>query len=897
MKTIRVFLSRLCALFSQSKANSELDEELETHLALLTERFVEQGMPPNEAAAAARRQFGNSTLLQQRHREARSFMFFSNLWRDLCFSARLLRKSSGFTAVALLTLALGIGLNIAIFSVLDAVMFKTLPVTQPDHLVQLRRNNGNISDVSFTYALWKQVQAQQDVFSGVFAYQGRLFNTAQGGEKHFAEGLYVSGGYFSTLGVPALLGRTLTDEDDRRGAAPVAVISYAYWKRQLGGGPDVLKREITLEKHRFQIVGVMPRWFYGMEPGDQFDVAVPLEAERIIDPDHSILDRPMAWWLYAFGRLKPGTSVESARARMRGLSPYINGAALPASADTDTRDSYMVPIDLVPAATGVSALRENYGKALILLYAMLGIVLLIACANVANLQLVRFSARRREFAIRAALGAARGRLFRQLATENLMLAAAGAGLGLLLARYASRLLLMLTSSRRQPTVLDLSIDYRLVLLVIGLTVATALFFGTAPALKLAHVAPQNAMKQEAQAVTGRGRREWMRFLIPLQVGLSLVLLFGATLFVRSLDGLLNQKLGFNKNSVLLINTDLDIHKGTDQQRQQIASALQERLATLPGVLSASRSAVTPIGGDSWQWDVEPQTGSGGAGTIHVFGNLISPGFFQTLGTPLLAGRDFDAHDTADAPLVALVNQTAAASLFPGVNPVGRFYHKVNSNKNNPLIQIVGVVGDAKYRRLRDAAPPTIYIPITQNTSPVPVIGTFEIHFAGATAPMEKQVEQLVQSIDPQISLEVTPLSVQVSDSLRQVQMIAALAAGFGVLAVVLACIGMYGVLAYSVSRRTAEIGVRIALGARRSSVLWMVIRDSLKLVGVGVALGVPAALMGARLVRGMLFGVPPTDAVSLLAAALVIGTTAALAAYYPAARASHIDPANALRYE
>ncbi len=884
---------RLRALFRRDSMDAELSEELRFHLERETEKNVARGMPREEAARDARMALGGDLEIRDECHEARGVGLLETSVQDVRYGIRMLSKTPGVTLMAIVTLALGIGLNVAIFSVLDALLFKKLPITQPERLVQLKRANG---DDNFTNVLWRQIRAQQDVFSGVFACSETMFDAAEGGEKKLVSGQYVSGDYFATLGVPALMGRALTEDDDRRGAAPVAVINYAYWQKQFSGDHGVLNRAITLDKHSFQIVGVMPRGFYGTDVGYQFDVAVPLKSERIIEPESSPLDRPNTWWLSAFGRLKPGVGLDKARARMRELSPRIVNAALPPDADANTRDSYSAAIELFPAATGTSELRDAYGRALILLNVMLGMVLLIACANVANLQLVRFGARRREFAIRAALGAARGRLLRQLVMENLMLSAVGGALGLLMARYASRLLVLAMSEKNQPTMLDLSMDYRLLLFVVGLTVATTIFFGIAPALKLANVSPQSALKQESQVVAGRRRREWTRALIPVQVGLSLVLLFGAALFVRSLDDLLHQKLGFNKEHILLVNTDLDKHQGTDAQRQQLAWTLQERLAALPGVASVSRSAVTPISGMSWQWDVKPESGKGDGQNLHVFVNLVSPGFFRTMATPLIAGRDFEARDTADSPSVAIVNQTAAMRMFEGSDPVGRFYRHID-NKKNSAIQIVGVVCDAKYRRLRDPAPATIYIPITQNPSPMLVIGSYEIHFSGASAGMTKEVEEAARSIDPRISMEFELLSEQVDDSLRQVKMIGGLASGFGLLALVLACVGMYGVMAYSVSRRTAEIGVRIALGAGRFSVLRMVMQESLKLVGIGLAIGIPGALVGARFVSAMLFGVRPMDPVSLIAAVVAISATAALAAYTPAARAARINPSNALRCE
>jgi putative ABC transport system permease protein len=893
MRRLRMLWARVKGQAAQGREDVLFDEEIREHIALLEDRFRARGMSADKAAREARRQFGNVTILRAQQRAQRGFLSPSEWWRDARFGARMLARTPSVTLMAVLTLALGIGLNVAIFTVLDALMFKALPVVQPERLVQLRRANG---DDSFTNALWKQIRAQQDAFSGVFAYQGNLFDSASAGEKHFVTGLYVSGSYFSTLGVSTDIGRVLSDQDDRRGAALVAVISYPFWKRQFGGDPGILNRQITLEKHKFQVVGVTPADFYGTDVGYQFDVAVPIECERVIEPEHPLLDNPLGWWLYVFGRLKPGVTLEQAQARMRSLSPQINAAALAPHAGAATSDWYTAAIELSRAATGVSALRDNYGKALVLVSIMLGIVLLIVCANVANLQLVRFSTRRREFAVRAALGAARARLLRQLAIENLMLAAAGAGAGLLIANYASHLLVLATSSRLKPSILDLSIDYRLVLFVAGITIATAMFFGIAPALQVANVAPQNAMKQDSQATSGRRRRDWPRVLVPLQVGLSIVLLFGTALFVRSLDDLVTQKLGFKKEGVLLVTTDLDTYHVSDQLRQQLASGLQQRMQAIPGVLSVSRSAVTPISGMSWQWNVKPQIEGKESLKVHVFVNLVSPGFFRTLGIPLISGRDFEAYDDANAPLVAIVNQTAAMRMFSGSDAIGRSYRDDDPEKH-PLVQVVGLVGDAKYRSLRDAIPPTIYLPITQNPAPFPVTGIFEVHFSGAAPAATRQIEEASTSVDPQISLECELLSDQVNDALHQAQMIAALATGFSVLALVLACIGMYGVMAYSVAGRTIEIGVRIALGARRSNVVQMVLRESLWLVAVGLVAGIPLALVAAHFVRTMLFDVRPADPLSMVLTTLVIIATTSLAAYRPAAHAARIDPARALRSE
>jgi predicted permease len=871
-----------------------LDDEIRGYVDLVCDERVAEGMSQAEARHTALAELGGTESVKQAVRDKRAGTATEMVWQDVRYGVRQLRKSPGFTVVAVLTLALGIGANTALFTVINAAMLKLLPVSAPEQLVQLLHNH---DDDSFTTALWRQMRAQQDVFSSVFAYQGRLFDTARGGEKHLVPGLYVSGGYFSSLGVNAALGRVLTDSDDRRGAAPVAVISYPYWLREYHGDPGVLSRSISVDKQLFQIVGVTPPGFFGTDVGYQFDVAVPLEAERFIEPGRPALDDPGTWWLFVIGRLKPGVTLAQAQARMKVLSPSIDRGALPPDKASEMPGFYNNEIDVTPAPSGISALRYTYGRALVLLGVMVGLVLLIACANIANLQLARAGGRQREFAIRAALGASRLRVIRQLLIESLMLSCAGAVIGLLVANEGCRLLVRLTSSRWQPSYLDLSPDLRVILFVLGTTLATAVLFGLAPALQLASVAPQNALKQNASASTGRRRLELTRFLVPLQVALSMVLLFGATLMLRSLADLLKQNLGFNKNGVLLVTTDLEQLNLKDAQLQQKVEDLHSRLKALPGVLSVSRSVVTPISGMSWQWYVIPEIGRSATKQVHVFFNLVSPEFFSTLDTALLAGRDFDQNDTKSAPLVAIVNQTAAHALFPGLNPIGRVYHDRSDPKHELVVRIIAVAVDAKYRHLKDPVPPTIYLPIAQNPAPFPVVGTYEVRFAGPSASMINETRKAIQTMDSSLSLEFSLLSDQVNDSLRQQDLIAGLSSLFSILALALACIGIYGVVACNISRRTSEIGVRMALGARRSDVLGMILRQSLLLVGSGIAAGIPAAILASRLMRSMLFGVDPGDPLTIALTIAAMTTTAILAAFGPARRASRIDPMEALRCE
>jgi predicted permease len=799
-----------------------------------------------------------------------------------------------------LSLALGIGANTAIFTVIDALMLKLLPVREPERLMAVARTPERDS---FTYTLWQETRKQQDVFSGMFAYGQTTFDLASGGEKQPASGLYVSGDYFDTLGVSPFLGRMLAIADDQRDAPPVAVLSYGFWQRRYGADLHIAGREIRLDGHAFSVVGVTPPEFFGLDVGNRFDVAVAMNTERIFHPARPWLDGRWTWWLNVGGRLKPGLSLTQANARMATLAHSIWTASAPDLSTAEERADWQKrPLILLPLANGYSYLRSNYSHALVLLMWMVAVVLLIACANLASLLLARSTARQREIAVRLALGAARGRLIRQLLTESLLLSLLGALPGIAIADRAGRALVGAISPSREPLFLALSIDYRILGFTAAIAVLIGILFGLAPALRAAQVAPLSALKQSGGPLsTSRGRRRWSlgSVLVSAQVAFSLLLLIGAGLFARSLYTLVSEDTGFRDRGVLLVQPDLRALQYARDRQDLVAQDLLSRLQAIPGVRSAARSVETPISGSTTQWDVLVRAPGLPERQLHAFVNLVSPGFFKTLGTPLFAGRDFTDHDGGNAPQVAIINESAAQLYFPGLNPLGQTlwnYDYWSKERTLFPVQVIGVVKDAKYRRLRDRPPATVYRPIEQYIGPFES-GIYELQFEGPLADLVARVKQVSQSLDPRIGLEFRLLSTQVRESLLRERLLAMLAAVFAALALLLAAIGLYGLMSYVTQRRTAEIGIRMALGARRWDVVRMVLREVALLLAAGVGVGIPASLAANRLLASLLYAVRPTDPLTISTAVVIMLVVGALAAFLPARRASRVDPMVALRYE
>jgi putative ABC transport system permease protein len=814
---------------------------------------------------------------------------------DLRAAIRALRGAPVVSAAAILSLALGIGANGAIFSILNTVLLRTLPVRDPDRLVML-------ADGSWTNPIWEQIRDRSDeLFDGACAWGSERFDLAAGGQTDFVEGLWASGRLFDVLGVPAMLGRTFTAADDARGGGPdgpVAVIGYRFWQRHYGGVAGVIGQSITLNRLSFTIVGVTPPGFFGPEVGREFDVAVPIGTEPLLRGAESTLDNKGYWWLDIMARLKPGQSVETATAALRGVQPQIRDATLPTDWRPEWLETYLKEaFTLVPAAGGDSFLRRRYERPLLALMGIVALVLLVACANIANLLLARAAARRHELSVRLALGASRMRLARQLLGESLLLAAAGAALGLLFARWGGGLLVGQLSTASRPLFLDLSLDGRVLGFTSAVAVATALLFGTVPALRAARTEPSDALKGQGRGVAGERRMGVGQILVVTQVALSLVLVVGAGLFVRTFTSLMHRDLGFEKTGVLIVNVNAAKAAVTPDARAALFERVREAVATLPGVTGAATSMVTPVSGSTWMYSVEvegePAPPEQERGT-HV--NMISPGWFATYRTRLLAGRDFDDHDRDGAPAVAIVNEAFAHRFLQGANPIGRtILRPSRPGRVQPPLQVVGLVQDAVYRSLRDPAPPTMYVPFAQTPDLRPEANISVREAAGSPARLARTVADAIAGVDRNLSLTFRTLSDQVNASLTQDRLVAMLSGFFGGLALLLAALGLYGVTAYAVNRRRTEIGVRLALGANPAGIVRLVLSRVTWLVGSGIVSGVVISLWLSRLAGSLLWGLEPGDPATLAVAAAVLAAVGALAGWWPARRASHIDPAHVLR--
>ncbi len=827
--------------------------------------------------------------------------FFRDIPADLRYAIRIFRASPGFAAVAILSLALGIGANTAIFSLIDAVMLKTLPVSHPEELLQLTM--GDNSGV-FTNPIWEQVRDRQDVFSGVFAYFAPTFNLAKGGEVDNIRGIWASGDYFATLGVRAVLGRTFTPAEDRRGCSGRAVLTYDFWQKRYAGSADVLDKTISLDGHSFPIIGVTEPGFSGVDVGTRGDVIIPICTEPQIHTDRSALDARSWWWLRVIGRPKPGIGEKQVQARLKVLAPEIFAATVPQNWRSDGKASYLKRTFATrAAANGISFVRSEYRLALLTLMGVVGLVLLIACANVANLLLARAAARRREMAIRLALGAARSRLIRQLLTESLLLALSGAALGILFAQWGTKLLVGLLSAHGDPVFLNLTIDVRVLAFTAGIAIATGLLFGLAPAWRGTRVAPQEAMKENSRGVigggAGRSRFAIGKVLVMGQVALSLVLLVGAGLMVGTFRTLATLDTGFDRDRVLLVDSDFrNAHVPKERLTAGYEQAL-ERIRAIPGVASASDSTLTPVGHSSWNEEllIEGFAPKNEDDAVAWF-NRVSPRYFETLGTRLLAGRDFNSSDRSGAIEVAIVNAAFAKHFFGDASPVGKFYRTHGSPNDSAPVQIVGVVANSKYNNLREAAQEIVYVPMAQNDSPTPYL-SFELRAAGGipASSLIAGVKAVMEQENRNVNLEFRTLAVQLAESLNRERLLATLSGFFGGLALLLAAIGLYGVMSYSVARRKNEIGIRMALGAEQARVLRMVLSEVAILVGFGVIAGTAAALAATRLVATFLYGLKPRDPMTVLLAASVLIAVAVLAGYLPARRASRLDPMTALREE
>jgi putative ABC transport system permease protein len=894
-------LYRLRALFRRSSLEADLEDELRGHLEQHVEKYVRSGLPRAEALRRASLEFGGLDQMKERCRDARGVNFIETTIQDVRYGARMLRKNALFTVVAVGTLALGIGANTAIFGLLDSVMYRYLPVERPEELVQLMRLNprrGNQPIFSFTNPIWEQVRAQQDVFSGTFAWGQARFDLARGGEVQYARGLWVSGDFFTTLGVRPAAGRLIAAGDDRRGCAGVAVLSYTFWQEHFQGAASAVGGTISLDNHSYPIIGVSAPGFHGVEVGTKFDVALPICATADFDGARARLDHRSWWWLHLMGRPKPEITPELLMARLGVLSPRIFAATVPNWSPDAQRDYLKWSLTALPAATGTSGLREQIGKPLGLLMAVVGAVLLIACGNITGLMLARSAARSREIAVRRALGASRSRLIRQLLTECLMLSAAGAIVGLLLATWGSTLLVRLISTARDRVFLDLSFNWRLLGFTAGVTIATGLVFGVLPALRYTRMSLAAAIKNSRAVERQRRRRLWPgQWVVASQIALSLVVLVAAGLLLRSFVKLVTLDIGFDRNDVLMMHAEPTTAGSAPAKWMVTWDEIERRLSSIPGVMSVSRTVMTPVSGAAWNQGLQADAPNAPAGDASLtYLNSVSPGYFKTLRIAVLAGRDFGAQDTPTAPRVAIINQTAARRFYPNLDPVGRFFRLgEEQGKLGEPIQIVGVVGDFKYESLREETYACAFFPIRQE--PGFRGSDFMIRTSARPSAVLSLIRESVAEVDKSISLEFNTLARQVDDSLVQERMLATLSCFFGAMALLLATMGLYGAISYMVSQRQTEFGIRTALGATGQSILMLVLRDVAAILIAGLAAGAAVSLLSVQLLQKLLFGLAPRDAATILIAIGALSAVALIAGYIPARRAAKVDPNVALRYE
>jgi putative ABC transport system permease protein len=822
---------------------------------------------------------------------------------DLRDAVRALKATPVVTAVAVLSLALGIGANTAIFSLVNALMLRTLPVAEPQRLVQVLAGT---TRTSWTNPLWEELRGRdRAMFDGAFAYANQRFNLARGGETQYVWGVIASGDYFRVLGVPAILGRTFTpDNDVRTGSGTehrqVAVIGYTFWQQHYGGGADVLGESIELDRVAYTVIGVLGPEFTGVDQGTDDQIFIPLAAEPLMrGPAESAMDRRSWWWLRVMARLKADTTIDQATAALRGIQPQLREATIPPNWRPQDLPKYLKePFTLRAAANGPNGLGREYRDPLFLIMVVVAVVLLIACANIANLLLARASARRHELSVRVALGASAWRIARQLLAESALLSFSGTVIGLAFAQWGARLLVV-EMSGGDPVRLDVPLDWRVLAFTIALATATTLLFGMVPALRSMRVAPGDAMKQQGRAIVGESRFGLGSWLVAGQVALSLVLLVAAGLFLRTFSTLAHVRLGFDPDPLLIVNVGAKRSAVRVPERNALYERLRLAAEAVPGVRSAALQSVTPLTNSSWDTLIENPAGLSLAESerdVHM--NAVSPGFFATYGTPIVAGRDFTAQDTSAAPRVVMVNETFARKYFPGSSPLGR------SVRNDPRpgemdrpMEIVGVVRDAVYESLRDAIPPTMYMPMAQREDAEPGTTLAVRAAAGSPALLTRALADALSRVDGDITLTFTPYRDTVRAATVQERVVAMLSAFFGGLALLLAGIGLYGVMSYAVSRRRTEIGIRMALGAGPASAVRLILRRAVSLVGLGILAGMLLSVWAAKFMAGssLIYGLQPRDPLTFASAAIVLAVIGTAAGYLPARRASRIDPARVLR--
>jgi predicted permease len=920
MSILRSLVSGARALFGKEQRNHEIDEELQGYFHAALEEKMRRGMDRDDAERAVRVEMGSAGVVRHRIWSAGWESTVESLGQDVRFGVRQLLKSPGFSLVAILSLALGIGANTAIFTLINDLLLKSLPVDRPEQLVSFGKSSGggSLGSVNpgpvdiFTYDFYKRIERERAPFDGVaamgsFPTQVSVRRgTGESGAATQANSSLVSGTFFGVLGAEPILGRAINRNDtEAAGRNAVAVITYGYWQHALSSDPAVIGRTLTVNGTLFTVIGVMPASFYGVELNEEMpDMWLPVTMQQVVmqQQQGSLLDPGGEFWLHMIARRKAGVSTAQAQAwittQLQHFLTDREGTTLSASRRQEIATSY---VPLIPIGAGISHLRESYEAPLAVLMGVVVLVLLIACANLANFLLAKAASREREFTTRLALGSSRTRIVRQILTETLLLAFIGGAVGLLLAFVGTRALITFVVGKDAHTALGATPDLHVLAFTSTICLVTGLLFGIAPAWRVSRMSASGALNATARTVGssgGRSGRLLPKTLVVVQVMFSLVLLAVAGLFVRTLHNLRDRDLGFNRTNLLLVNTNPRFAGYKPEQLNALYERILTRVQALPGVRSAALSGQLPIARGNWG---SPITIIGRPvipnEDVSTYLQRVSAGYFETLGIPLLRGRTIDADDTATSLKAVVVNQTLANLYFPHGDAIGHSFTVADPAVKGTW-QIVGIVRDAKFRASANEPEPMAYLAVTQLTEDDQYAYWLQVQSKGDPAMLIGEVRAAFAEVDRNLPiLKVQTIRETTEQLIDTEKLVSQLSSFFSLLALALSCLGLYGVMTYSVVRRTNEIGVRIALGAPTLDVLWMVLRESLVLLGIGIALGVPAMLAACQAVRAGLFELGPWDPVTLTASVLIIAAVTVVAAYFPARRATKVDPIVALRYE
>ncbi len=904
--------------FRRAQWDEERAKELEDYLAHEIDDDIARGMTPAEARRAAQRKLGNPTRIREEIYDMNTMPFVDTFWQDLKYGFRILRKSPTFSLVAILTLALGTGANAAIFQLVNALRLRSLPVEKPHELVSIRidqhgkgRVGRGYSGGVFTEPLWQEIRSQQQALSSMLAWGVERWDLSTEGEVVWAEGLYVSGGFFDALGIQAHVGRVLIEADDQNGcSSPGVVLSHGFWQARYGGNPAAIGQRIMLDRLPFDVIGVAQPGFFGVQVGRTFDVALPLCAEPLLRGRLAATGRRDAWWLDIMGRLKPDWTIERAQAHVAAISPSIFQATVSPSYNPEWAKNY-ASFTLIARPSGAGVDIPPLAATTAVLWVLLGatgLVLLLTCANLANLMLARSTARGPEIAVRLAIGASRRRLVCQMLSESAIVAGFGALGGLLLARWISQMLVMFFNSGNLPVriFLDLSPDWRVFAFISSVAVSVCVLFGLSPALTATRRDPATTMRPGGRSTDGHEAVALRRGLVVVQVALSMVLVVGALLFGRTLRNLGAVNLGFSPD-IVAASVDLRRTAVQAEAMPQAFADIVARLHTVPGVRYAAETLIVPLSGADWNGQIL----TGGVvrdGDVHF--NAVGGNYFRVMETPLLAGRTFDDRDRPEAPRSAIVNETFARRYFLNTDPIGQAFQLDVPRTPKPTYQIVGLVSDAKFIQVRDERTraavrfsatessarflPIAYLAVAQEMIPPLPQMRIVVRADVAQESLTPALTRAIAEVAPGAAVSSDAVASYIHALLMPERLMAWLSGFFGALAMLIAAIGLYGVMSYSVTRRRVEIGVRMALGAAPRQVIRMILAESGTLLGVGVAIGAALAIVASQYAESLLYGLKPLDPTSFVLGIVVLAVVSVLAAWIPARRASRLAPAEAL---